>query len=386
MNLLVNGLIHTVAIGNVNFEKHMTTKPLSVELMEQAVDAIRQYPTVKDAAKSLGIPPQTLHHRLSKAVQEGILSSQERNRKIRQIVDVPPIKIHPMLETDVLPDEDIDVEDLVEQRIHQYEKKKIANEARRCIKVKVKTKGPVGILWFGDPHVDDDGTDLKTLKEHTEICRETPAMFAANVGDTTNNWVGRLARLYATQGTTAKQAWMLAEWFIKRCPWLVIIGGNHDLWSGAGDPLNWITRGQTYIHSASEARFALVFPNGREVIVNSRHDFSGNSQWNSAHGVMKAIQLGNRDHISVAGHKHVSGYGVIKDSGTGRICHAIQVGSYKMMDRYAQEKGFRDQMISPCAVTIIDPDLEDVHPDMIKVFWNPQEARDYLDYKRSKYE
>jgi len=358
----------------------MSTKPLSTEIMEQAVDAVKQYPTVKSAAASLGIPPQTLHHRLSKAVEAGLFSAEERNRKYK--VD-KSINIHPMLETDILPDEDIDVDELVEHRIKQFTKKKEANDARRCIKVKVKTKGPVGILWFGDPHVDDDGTDLESLKAHTDICRDTPAMFAANVGDTTNNWVGRLARLYATQGTTAKQAWMLAEWFIKRCPWLVIIGGNHDLWSGSGDPINWIARGQTYIHSASEARFALVFPNGREVIVNSRHDFSGHSQWNTAHGVMKAIQMGSRDHISVAGHKHISGYGVIKDSISGRICHALQVGSYKMMDRYAQEKGFRDQMISPCAVTVIDPELEDTNPDMIKVFWTPEEGRDYLEYKRN---
>lgn len=368
----------------------MAMNPVSDEQCIEVVNAFRKHIQLKNAANALGLHINTFRNRLDQAMKKGFISEQERYRNAPHIRGIVPesntITIHPMLETQVLPDEDIDVEELVEHRIKQYEKKYQANEARRCIKVKVKTKGPVGIFWFGDPHVDDDGTDLAALRDHTEICRTTEAMFAANVGDTTNNWVGRLARLYAQQGTTAKQAWMLAEWFVKRCPWLVMIGGNHDLWSGAGDPLNWIARGQTYIHSASEARFALVFPNGREVIVNSRHDFSGNSQWNPSHGVMKAVQLGSRDHISIAGHKHISGYGVIKDSSTGRICHAIQVGSYKMMDRFAQEKGFRDQMIAPCALTIIDPELPDTNPDMIKVFWNPEEGRDYLNFKRSKLE
>jgi hypothetical protein len=43
-------------------------------------------------------------------------------------------------------------------------------------------------------------------------------MYAVCVGDVTNNWVGRLAALYAEQSTTEAEAWKLAEW------WLVLHG------------------------------------------------------------------------------------------------------------------------------------------------------------------
>jgi hypothetical protein len=204
------------------------------------------------------------------------------------------------------------------------------------------------------------------------------------VGDTTNNWVGRLARLYANQSTSAAQAWKLAEWFISRTRWLYMVGGNHDAWSGSADPIKWIARQQDTLYQSSECRIGLRFPSGREVIVNARHDFAGHSMWNPAHGQMKAAQMGHRDHLMISGHKHTSGYGVIKDPSSGRICHAVQVASYKLYDSYAKERGFRDQTLSPACLTVINPDLAEDHPDMIKLFWDPMEGVEYLKWKRGK--
>jgi hypothetical protein len=204
------------------------------------------------------------------------------------------------------------------------------------------------------------------------------------VGDTTNNWTGRLARLYADQSTSAAQAWRIAEWFVNRCRWLYMIGGNHDLWSGSGDPLKWIAKQQNSLYKSSEARIALRFPNGAEVRVNARHDHSGSSIWNPAHGPMKAALMGTRDHIYVAGHKHESAYSVLKDPIQCITMHAIKVASYKVYDRYAKERGFRDNSLSPCALTVIDPSLPHDHPDMVKVFWEPEVGADYLRWLRSR--
>jgi len=132
-----------------------------------------------------------------------------------------------------LPDEDVSVEELVQIRKRQFEAKKNHEESAKLIPVKIKIDGAIGLLHFGDPHVDDDGTDIAALERHTQLVADTPGLFACNVGDTLNNWTGRLARLYGEQGTSAAQAWRLAEWFVGRCDWLYMIGGNHDLWSGA---------------------------------------------------------------------------------------------------------------------------------------------------------
>lgn len=295
--------------------------------------------------------------------------------------DAEPM-IEKQIEVDPLPADDMPVTELIDHLKKRFKHKKEYEQARRLINANVKLTGPIGIVHLGDPHLDDDGTDWDQLEADMQTILETEGMFVANVGDTRNNWVGRLARLFGEQGTSAKQALQLSKWFLEtlKHKWLYIIGGNHDAWSGVDDPLSWICEHIDAMYASSEARIGLNFPNGRQIIVNARHDFAGNSQWNAAHAVGKAAQLGDHDDIYVCGHKHTSGYMPIK-SPDGRLCHAIQVASYKVYDRYAREKGFRDQAISPCAVTVINPDAE--HPaDLIQVFWTAKSGADYLNFLR----
>lgn len=228
---------------------------------------------------------------------------------------------------------------------------------------------------------DDDGCDIIALERHVEIVNKTKGMFAGNVGDTTNNWVGRLARLYANQATTASDAWRIAEWFVKSVPWLYMIAGNHDMWSGAGDPLRWMMS-QPDIYTPSQARLELQFMNGTVVRINARHDFVGRSEWNPVHALMKAASRGFRDHLFIAGHTHQSGYGLLKDPDSGIVMHCLRVAGYKVIDHYAKERGFLDSHISPCVVTVIDPDADPA--GMIQVFHDPELAADYLTYLRKR--
>lgn len=280
------------------------------------------------------------------------------------------------------------LEELLERRRRAFEVKARNEDAARLIRRNVPVAGPYGILHFGDPHIDDDGTDIITLERHATLVRNTPALYGANVGDTTNNWVGRLARLYAEQSTTAEEAWRLAEWFIHLVgpKWLYLVGGNHDGWSGAGDPLKWITREANALYQPNEVRVELIPPRGQNVRVNARHDFSGSSMWNPTHGVMRAAQMGVRDHIFVAGHRHVSGYQPLKlpsDTGEPILVHCIQVASYKVIDRYAKEKGFRDQNISPAVLTVIDPEAP--RPTgLVQVYHDIEEGIEWLKWKRQR--
>jgi hypothetical protein len=304
--------------------------------------------------------------------------SRLANIKNKRDVDTPEYSFTP------LPLDDVPIEDLIEHRKRQFANKRNHEEASKLIPIRIKLAGPIGLLFFGDPHVDDDGTDIEALERHTQLVADTEGLFAVNVGDTTNNWVGRLARLYGDQSTSAAQAWRLAEWFVGRCDWLWIIGGNHDLWSGAGDPMRWIAKQSDALYKSSEARIALRFPNGREVRVNSRHDHAGSSIWNPAHGPMKAAIMGTRDHLYVAGHKHESAYSVLKDPINNIAMHALKVSSYKVYDRFAKERGFRDNTLSPCALAIINPNLPPEHPDLIKIWWDPEEGADYLRRLRNR--
>jgi hypothetical protein len=321
---------------------------------------------------------RTLQMRLKKMKDKGYVIPDSTYQPGRQVVDKGDY------EFTALPDDDVPIEELIAQRKRKFQHKREHEEASKLIPIKVKMDGAIGILHFGDPHVDDDGCDIEAIERHTDLVNRTEGLFAANVGDTTNNWCGRLARLYADQTTSAAQAWKIAEWFINRCNWLYMIGGNHDLWSGSGDPLRWIAKQQDALYKSSEARLALRFPNGLEVRVNARHDHSGSSIWNPAHGPMKAALMGTRDHLYVAGHKHESAYSVLKDAISGITMHACKVASYKIYDRYAKERGFRDNCLSPCALTTINPALPADHPDLVKVWWDPEEGADYLTFLRRR--
>jgi len=341
-------------------------KPEQREDLEAAIRASASGP---EAAKRFGITVPSFHH-ACRAL--GIEYAQLLGRGEQPEITRPTPS-------------GLTKEELVEERKRRYARLDAHMESRHLIPVKLSKSDPIGILHFGDPHVDDDGTDISLLEAHARLVRETPGLYGATVGDTTNNWIGRLARLYSAQSTTQADAWQLAEWFVEQVrDWIYIVGGNHDAWSGSGDPMRWITSQIGALYQDSEVRIALRFPGKREVRINCRHDFAGRSQWNPAHGPMKAIFLGVRDHLAIAGHTHESAYGVLKDPESGIVCHAIKVASYKRHDRFALEKGFRDQHLGPAVLTVIDPRLPADHPDLIKPFWDPEEGAAYLSWLRAR--
>lgn len=277
------------------------------------------------------------------------------------------------------------IDDLKARRKAEFERVHAAKEARRLIDVDIKIDGPIGISHFGDPHVDDPGTNLGLLERHVDLVNRTEGMFGANVGDQGNHWIGRLARLYGEQSTSAAESIMLVEWLIRSVSWLYLVGGNHDQWLGAADPVKWFMRQQPNgVYEQNGVRLNLRFNNGRAVRVNARHDFAGHSQWNTAHGPAKAAMMGWRDHILTAGHRHISGYNIVKDPSSGVLSHAIRIASYKTHDRFAEEKGFPDANFTENVLTIIDPEAPDERR-LVTVFMDAEEGAAYLTWKRSNW-
>lgn len=282
------------------------------------------------------------------------------------------------------PDKELSIEELIDFRVKKFKKKKAFRDYHNKVDIKIKIDGPIGVAHFGDPHIDDDGTDLSEVMNNVRMINETEGMFAGNLGDVQNNWVGRLASLYSQQSTTSKESWLLTEHFISSLDWLYIVGGNHDVWSGDGDPLEFMIRRTKAVYSNHGIRINLIFPNNRSCRINARHTFKGNSMWNTAHGVARAVQMGFRDHIVTAGHIHVSGYNVLKDPSSGLISHAIQVASFKRIDGYADKLGLHDNNIFNCPVTIIDPRYDENSNKHIQVIQDLETGCDYLKFLRGK--
>lgn len=263
-------------------------------------------------------------------------------------------------------------------RKRTYHRKRVHENDLAQLTITLPGDGPYGIVFLGDPHVDDDGCDWGALDRHIGIIRDTDGLYAVNLGDTTNNWIGRLERLYAHQRTTSAEARILAAGFIQELAgkWLFHIGGNHDLWSGSDDPLPAICEAAkaTYIPIGGK----ITVRQGRHLLhLNARHTFPGNSMWNPAHGAGRSVMMGNIEHITVCGHKHTTGHMVIK-APNQRICHALQVASYKLIDSYAKEGGFRDNCVSPACMVVVDPRYADTDPAMLTVFHSVERGADYL--------
>jgi hypothetical protein len=355
------------------------------DVLRSTLDLVTQYRSVTAAALAAGIKPATMSGRWLAArtwAQAQGMEIPTLSLRAASAQAQPPEK---PFEMDPLPDELPTAEDLRARRKQAFTRKSAAKDARKLIPVRVTIDGPYGIAHFGDPHVDDDGTDIGLLERHVAIVNKTEGLFAGNVGDYSNNWIGRLARLYGEQSLSAAEAWVLVEWLVGSTDWLYLIGGNHDCWSGAGDPIQWIAKQTGTKYERHGARLNLIGPDGREVRVNARHDFTGHSQWNTAHGVSKAVQMGWRDHVLTCGHKHTSGYQILKDPSSGLISHAIRAASYKTFDRYADEKGLPDQSIFVCPVTIIDTRYPENDVRMVTTILDPEEGADYLTWKRRKW-
>lgn len=349
----------------------MANARVSDDVLLQTLDALDRFKgNQSQAANFLGINRITFISRMDKA------------KAAKAAGDLRTPK---PFEVPTLPDGSPDADELIARRRKDFERTRAAKESRKLVPIAVRCDGPIGIAHFGDPHVDDDGTDIGLLQDHVRIVNKTEGLFGANLGDLQNNWVGRLARLYAEQSTSHADAWVLTEWLVTSLQWLYLVGGNHDAWSGVGDPLKWIAKQSGNSLDYHGVRLNLQFPNGKNVRVNARHDFSGHSMWNPAHGPMKAVQGGWRDHILTCGHKHVSFVGgPLKDPASGLLSWAIRCAGYKTYDRYAEEKGLPDQNAFPACVTIIDPQYADDDTRLVTVIPDIQEGADYLKWKRRR--
>lgn len=275
-------------------------------------------------------------------------------------------------------DKNPSVEKLWEKRLEEFKRNKSHEESKQNVIIKVNESKPIGLLLFGDPHIDDPCCDVERLLRDVELCESTLGMYGINIGDATNNWVGYLAKLYSKQETTQDQSYILLEDLIKRVPWLFTVSGNHDMWNN--NYASVLNKMHKVLNFDDEVSVRLQFNNGREFKIHSRHNYQGNSQWNSAQGIVKwAKTRGTNYDLLIGGHKHTCCYNqvVSKINGNYHIYHCEQLGSYKRYDDYAISGGFEDTNVSPSILYILNPNESD--PDKkISRFTNIEQGTQFL--------
>lgn len=317
------------------------------ELTSRVLTAYRVHGSHAKGAKAIGIPVSTFKSVYYDAKQAGLIPDADN------------------IELPVFPDDDVPTEEILDHLGKRYEKRRASYDAHTWFRIKVKDPKPIGILWFGDPHLGDSGCDVPLLRRHCQLCAETDGLYGANIGDVGNNWSGKLAALYGKQETSQKTEQKLAEWFMigSGVRWLLWLIGNHDAWGDGATVLAHMARRygthKIILHDW-EARFSLVFPNGHEFRVWASHDFKGHSDWNNMHGLLKAARLGVDADLLVGGHRHNYGLWDAENPDKGISQVMVRARGYKRDDEYARRIGHLEQKNGEAVLTILDPIAKEI--------------------------
>lgn len=300
--------------------------------------------------------------------------------------EAPRAPISPRFDPPPIPADDIPVEQLIDQLAERFERRAENAAAKRWMRFALHDAGPYVLAFVGDPHLDDNGCNWPLLKRDVELMRR-PHVHGIMLGDVTNNWSGKLQRLYAHQDVSRDRAWKLAEWFWQAVPWLLLVKGNHDIWSqshGQGDPLDWMARGSAALEDW-QARIE-VAAGEHTLRVWASHDFKGSSLYNPLHGPMRAqrFSAGEAD-ILAAGHQHhweiFSGEDADK---TTRPHWLVRARGYKYLDPHADRHQYASQQHGATIAAVIDPSRDG--PAAVQCYADLAEAVEILEFKRQRWE
>jgi transposase-like protein len=337
---------------------------LSDEEMRGAVDALVSEGNISAAARKLGIHRASLINRLKRAEEAGISGPRRTQAN--------PSRWRPG-------------DEIVAARKAEFERLEASVRYDGNI-IHRPDNGPFAIFALGDEHLDNPGTDLKLWERWIGFLDRAKHVTGWSMGDVLDNWVKPLAFLYGTAQTTAPEGWILLEHYMEQIGEHldVSVGGNHDSWNSGENVLAAIMQRHGVLHRGNSARVRYRCPSGREITVHGRHSWPGRSMWSEVHALKRAARMGIRDTILLGGHTHVSGESVEKDPVTGRYTFVYQVASFKLIDDYADTLGLLDRHTSPAIALVIDPRRPDNDPELVKHFFAPEPAADYLAFLRRR--
>lgn len=283
-----------------------------------------------------------------------------------------------------IPADDITTGELIDMMAKRFKARHAAHNARKWMPVKVNIAGPMGICWFGDPRLDDDGCNWPLLQRDIETIKKTPGMVAANIGDSVNNWVGGLAREYAHQETSKRGGWRLTKWLLQDSgmDWLLWLIGNHDAWNDGTQIMKEMNVNAIPMEDW-RAQFKLVFPNGREALIDAAHNHKGHSQFNPLHGQKKAALWDSPAHLFIAGHLHTWALAQEEDAEKGITYWMARARGYKFIDTYAKRHGFPEQQEGAAIVSVFNPDSKTA-AGFLQCFADVEAGADYLTWLRSR--
>ncbi len=224
------------------------------------------------------------------------------------------------------------------------------------------TEHVISITFLADLHGGSPGANLRAFRQDVDLIRNTPGAYIVTVGDMVDNMVvGRLALTNMHNPITLHDQAVIAKSAVRLVAprLLAAVNGNHDNWTPRTVGLDYMSMlfeaaAPGAVVAANELYFT-VSVNGFDVPFRVRHKWPGRSALNPVHGIVKM----QKDDIAspywrvgVGAHNHTGGYVADMLTRGGLMGLALQCGTYKDFDEYADEIG---APVSPDtrAVTVI---------------------------------
>jgi hypothetical protein len=281
-----------------------------------------------------------------------------------------------------LPDDAEPIDELIGRKARQFSRRQKRRDAENWLPIQIpEHQGlPFGVAWVGDMHIDNPGCDIARLSRDLSTIAETPGLYGAFLGDGTDNWVGRLMRLYAEHDTSKRDGLRLLRWALCETgvPWLFGLLGNHDKWNDGAILLDLLTQHsqQPILMMNWEAKVEIRA--GRQSWkVHAAHNFKGYSQWNGTHGLLKRAVMGSPAELLVAGHLHFAGLQSFEIPEQQRVVHVARAAGYKKDDDHALQGGFPEHEHGASVMAIFDPQAK-TPAQRIQLFYDLDQGAEML--------
>ena len=317
-----------------------------------------------EAARILGLARQTVQQNVHRAVDLGLVSQEELRP-----ANTPSSS---------------DYSGAMDRKRQQFSAKRAKGTWRKPTMIHI-APGPFAVKIFGDPHLDADACDVELFEREWLAMDEASGFYGLSVGDWFNNWVRALGHLWKHEGDPS-DAWTIFAHLMEQrgAALLASCSGNHDDWTHAPyDPVELMMRqyGVRYRMGA----ISLVLYNGKDsYTVAMRHKWRGNSMYSAAHGLLRGAIHGWNDDLMIGGHTHQTELRQYVDAKDGSISQLVHIEAFKRFDDYADVHGFMGTNIAPVLNVVVDPSRAKNDPDRQRVIWGHDEARQYLDWLRSR--
>lgn len=340
---------------------------------------LNKFPTLTDVAKELGLAYKTVKNKAAELRKKHLSDPAYPTLVRRSLQKAGTIASTAEVEIEEIPDPEEPIEEIIDRAIRYNEKQHSVYERRKLVDVNLPTAGSFMVVGLPDQHLNNPGTLLRKAFDDAHLIAREEGVYCIAVGDWLDNFIiGRLERERRGDKMSHSDGTRLQEHYVELIApkLLAAIGGNHNDWVGSlggydvlGALMSRLYRQNVY--DADQVRVRLNTQDGGSFIHLVRHIFPGHSKYNTAHGVLSwMLDRWQGEDVLWGGHIHASAHIAIEREymTESKVCHGIQLSTYKTLDGYADKRGFRknNPFVAPAVIhtpstgkTLFFEDLEE---------------------------